>query len=82
MIVLYREEKDLNLYDVCMVNDLQHLKMCHIISSLCYIFVKIVARSHFYGITVESRNSKLSFVTKIFYYCEIFAIEHVIYGIM
>ena len=31
--------------------------------------------------TVESRNSKLSFVTKLFCYCEIFTIQHVIYGI-
>ena len=31
--------------------------------------------------TVESRNTKLSFVTKSFYYCEIFTIQHVIYGV-
>ena len=31
--------------------------------------------------TVESRNSKLNFVTKIFHYCEVFTIQHVIYGI-
>ena len=31
--------------------------------------------------TVESRNSKLNFVTKFFYYCGIFTIQHVIYGI-
>ena len=31
--------------------------------------------------TVESRNSKLRFVIKTFYYCAIFTIQHVIYGI-